>query len=355
MKVLMLAADEGGCGKYRIREPARVLKELGVDVEVAPSLPVIADVHKVTNLTTVQQINLDVDLIVFPRPLDNAMHACIVQAKKQGIATIVEMDDDIAATHPKNGAYKHFYGPKTSGAQWLWKAAREADYITASTPALLGKYAAPHGRGAVLRNAVPDSIFDITPRYERVGDMSMIGWTGSIASHPTDLEVTKGAVADIVRDYKLAFSVVGEMEGVPEKLRLDEGTLTYSPGWVSLDKYYEAMSLSMDVGIVPLELNTFNAAKSWLKGMEMAALGIPFVASDTYEYRVFEAYGVGRTASNPSDWRRALSRILDNPDKAISKAKETRDKIKAEYTYEVNATKWVQAYEEAIAYRKANN
>lgn len=357
MKVLLLAADNGGCAKYRVREPARVTGGM-VDVEVSNSLPVDAIKDTRTGLATVREVKTDADLIVFQRPLDNAMSSALIQAKKQGIAVAVEMDDDLASTHPQNAAYDYFHGHLETGIQWLWRATQNADFIITSTPALLDRYA-PNGNGVVIRNCVPESIFDITPRYERTDHTSMIGWTGSVASHPTDLLATKGAVAETItsridKGQQLAMSVVGELDRVYEHLRIPDSVPSHSPGWLSLDDYYEGIASSMDIGIVPLELNLFNKSKSYLKGLEMGALGVPFVASDTYEYKIFESYGVGQTAANPSDWRRKLGRLIDNRTKTVSLAKDYRDKIREEYTYEHNADQWVKAWESAIRARKSN-
>lgn len=357
MKVLLLAADQGGCAKYRVREPARVTEGM-IDVEVSNMLPVEAIKDTRTGLTTIKEVHSDADLIVFQRPLDNAMSSALIQAKKQGIAVAVEMDDDLSSTHPKNMAHRFFHGHLDTGIQWLWRATQNADFIIASTPALLDRYA-PSGNGVVVRNCVPESIFDITPRYERSDHTSMIGWTGSVASHPTDLLATKGAVAEAITSRRakgrdLAFSVVGEMDHVYDHLQLPDSVPHYTPGWLSLDEYYEGIASCMDVGIVPLELNLFNKSKSYLKGLEMAALGVPFVASNTYEYEVFEAYGIGQTAANPSDWRRKLGRLIDNRTQTVSLAKDYRDKIREEYTYEHNAEQWVRAWESAISARKSN-
>lgn len=329
-----------------------------VDVEVSNMLPVEAVKDTRTGLTNVKQVNTDADLIVFQRPLDNAMSSALIQAKKQGIAVAVEMDDDLASTHPKNMAYSYFHGHLDTGIQWLWRATQNADFVIASTPALLDRYA-PNGNGVVVRNCIPESIFDITPRYERTDHTSMIGWTGSVASHPTDLIATRGGVADAVTSRmregrQLAMSVVGELDHVYDHLQMPDSVPSYSPGWLSLDEYYEGIARSMDIGIVPLELNLFNKSKSFLKGLEMGALGIPFVASNTYEYDLFAANGVGQIAENRSDWRRKVGRLLDNRTKTVSLAKDYRDKIREEYTYEHNADQWVKAWESAIRARKSN-
>lgn len=357
MKVLLLAADNGGCAKYRVHEPYRVTKDQ-VDVQVANELPVIATKNVSTGLTDVHEITADVDLIVFQRPLDNSMSSAILQAKRQGIATAVEMDDDIGATHRMNTAYDYFHQSATTGIKWMNHAVKNVDYVIASTPALVHKYA-PEGNGMILRNCVPESIFDITPRYERSDEMNIIGWSGTIASHPNDLPVTRGAIGTVLSERlkhgrPVGMSVVGDPLNVDRHLRLPKEISVESPGWLDLEDYYEGLASSFDVGIVPLESSAFNEAKSYLKGLEMAALGIPFVASNTYEYRVFESYGIGQVATTPSDWRRKVGRLMDNRTRAVSLAKDYRDKIKEEYTYEHNADQWIQAWDSAIKARKSN-
>lgn len=348
MKVLALAADEGGCGFYRVRAPAAELKLLGVDVTVADGIDATAS-KDADGMYSVSEIQTDADLIVVQRPLDNAMTAVIRQAQKQGIATVVEIDDDFDSVHRDNVAHESVTAGKATGSQWVTEAASIADLVTVSTPQLT-KYAR-HGRFAILRNYVPNSIFD-TPVDAREPDLTRIGWTGTVQTHPNDLQETKGAVATILRNNDLAFNVIGDGKYVASNLGLDRGTEVYSTGWVDLGLYYQYLSKFIDIGIVPLEISPFNQAKSALKGLEYAALGIPFVASPTREYERMEAYGIGKTARNPSEWRRHLQRMLDRPEETERIAEEARGRIEEQFTYRVNAPQWLEAWERAIDYRK---
>lgn len=347
MKVLALAADSGGCGFYRLRAPAEELKLLGVDVTVDEGIDADA-VKSADGTITVNELHTDADLIVVQRPLDASMSGVIEQAHKQGIATVVEIDDDFSMVHKQNVAHGGMYG-KLSGHEWVSNACLIADHVTVSTPQLT-KYAR-HGRSSILRNCVPESIFD-TLGEKSDGVWPRIGWSGSVQTHPTDLQQTKGAVADVLRKNNLSFSVVGDGEYVHTALALDAETQVFNTGWVPIDEYYSHVAAFLDVGIVPLEISPFNQAKSALKGLEFAALGIPFVASPTREYERMEAYGVGKTAKSPGDWRKHLQRMIDRPAETERIANEARDRIKAEFTYRVTAPQWIEAWEKAIDYRK---
>ncbi|UDL16828.1 glycosyltransferase [Arthrobacter phage Atuin] len=351
MKVLGLAADSGGCGFYRLRAPAEELRLLGVDIEVAEGID--ADAVKYPDgMVQVNEVHTDADLIVVQRPLDNSLTAVIEQAKKQGIATVVEIDDDFGSVHRKNIAYEAMQDKPNIGNNWVVKACAAADHVTVSTQAL-AKYAR-HNRYSVLRNNVPVSIFDVEMPKSEIG-WPRIGWTGSVQTHPEDLQVTRGAVGQLLKENGLPFNVIGDGAHVANNLNLDPETNLYATGWVDISVYYQNLYAFLDIGIVPLEMSPFNQAKSALKGLEYAALGIPFVASPTREYERLELYGVGKTAKSPSEWKKHLQRMIDRPSETERIAKENRDRIEAEHTYRVNAPQWIEAWEKAIDYRKKHH
>lgn len=351
MKVLLLSTDNGGSKFYRMDEPARVASLSGVDVEVRMGIAVDASQNTSTNLVDVHEVQEDVDLIVIQRPLHNMYTSLIKQAKKQGIATMVELDDDLHSVHARNAASDGLTIENFSGPQWVEEACREADYVSVSTPALL-KYAV-NKRGVVIRNNVPESIFSVKPSQST--DQISLGWSGSVSTHPDDLQQTKRAVAKVLETPNTGFNVVGSGEMVRANLGLDRNYPLAETGWLPLDKYYYALSSFIDIGIVPLELSVFNNAKSDLKGLEMGALGIPFVASPTPEYLRLEAYGIGKIARTPSEWRKHLSRWVDNPDKMTEDGASYRDRIRESRTYEKNSHEWLEAWQQAIDYRKSHH
>jgi hypothetical protein len=60
----------------------------------------------------------------------------------------------------------------------------------------------------------------------------------------------------------------------------------------------------------------FVSHNSWIKGLEYAAAGIPFVAQRTAEY---EALGAGLLASNGKEWRACLDRLRDPRERAVQR------------------------------------
>jgi len=67
----------------------------------------------------------------------------------------------------------------------------------------------------------------------------------------------------------------------------------------------------MDVGIVPLRVTPFNQAKSYIKGLEYAAAGVPFVAQKIDAYDDLYSQGIGRIAKRPYEWVKQLKALTD--------------------------------------------
>src|SRR5690606_13985785 len=189
------------------------------------------------------------------------------QAQKQGIAVVVELDDDLENTHPQNAAYREVHPKysKNSNWEWLRKTADMADMVTVSTPALL--HYAKHGRGVVIPNCIPDEVFDTV--YPTGRGPSGVGWTGIVATHPGGLQVTGGGVGRALAKYKQDFHVVGDELAVRQALALPSSVKVHATGWVPLEEYYQTMKQTIKVGIIPLEDHVFNHGKSHLKGIEM--------------------------------------------------------------------------------------
>lgn len=351
MKVLALSEGYGGSHFYRLEEPARVAKKLGVDVVVDDGIDGHVTIDEKTSYATVHHIDTDADLIVIQRPLRQIWTSVIEQAKRQGIATIVELDDDYETIHRDNIANGNFVDGSVDHPRWVRSACEIADFVSISTPTL-AKYAR-HNRSVVLRNCVPESVLSIRPRttYEK----PVIGWTGSVATHPTDLLETKGTVGRFLHTNNLPFSVVGDGENVREHLGILERTPMSVSGWVPVEDYHQTVADSFSIGIVPLELSPFNHAKSALKGLEMAALGIPFVASPTREYERLAAYGIGKLAGTRGEWAKQLQRMVDRPAETEKLIGQYRETIYNEMTYERRAHDWVTAWEQAIQYRKKHH
>ena len=349
--VLCLAGDkDGGCGFYRIREPARVTAPLGVDITVDTSVPIEASITE-SGQTNIHKLLVEPDLIVFQRPLLNSFVQLIRFAQNRGIACVVEIDDDLKATHPNNVAYPGL-NPKTSPrSNWdyLVEACELADLVTTSTPNLARRYAA-HGRFRVLRNCVPQENLDLEVYHN--SNAPRLGWSGTVQTHPEDLDVAGPHISAALNNFgkDKDFYIVGDGQFVREKLLLKDDNKINATGWVVRGDYIHTLADHFDVGVVPLKIDHFNHSKSWLKMLEMASVGIPSVGSPTEDNTVLAKITGTPIATKPKDWQKHLKPLLSNPDYYEERSTHVRDAVRL-LTYEENAGNWVEAWNMALEVR----
>lgn len=347
-RVLVEPIDHAGVGHYRLRFPAEALAAAGCDVTVdsagprvwwdrqwrGPNPPVDARVVGLAG-------TLDVDVVVFQRPTVLYRLDAIRHLQAAGIRVVVDVDDRLDRVHKRHGGYRGFQRA-TVNHEILDACCMTADLVTCSTPALLARYG--HGHGVALPNLVP-------ARYLTVAGLKRpqtVGWSGFVGTHPADLQVTAGAVDSVVSDG-WSFHVVGTGEGVRDALRLrSEPTST---GVVDFAEYPQALA-ELEIGVVPLEASEFNAAKSCLKAMEMAAVGVPVVMSPTQDNLRLHRLGVGLVAETRSQWRRHLRRLTTDIDLRYQMAEEGRRAVEG-LTYEEHCGRWWDTWTSVAARRAA--
>lgn len=352
MKVYVMPADTYGCGHYRLIWPADVLRKNGFDISIIPPaknsgfLAKTATLENGQEVLTSLQVPADAEVIVIQRPAHYLQPQMVKGLRQHGIAVVVDMDDDMSTIHPDNRAY-FLYRPRTGGPMsWKWAAesCREATLVTTSTRSLQATYAAP-GRGVVLDNYVPAAYLN----FPKV-DTGTFGWAGTIASHPNDPQLVGSSVQKLI-DEGYPFKVIGDGQKLRSALRLKQDP--EATGTVSLMDWAKTIADTIDVGLVPLAATSFNTSKSRLKGIEMSAVGVPWVASPREEYRrLSRESGGGFLAETPKEWYAKLKQLLVDP---ICR-KEVAEAGKAymvEQTYEANAWRWMEAWTRALEIQRS--
>lgn len=351
MRVVVYPADSGACGHYRLVWPSKALIDQGADVGLHHPTTDEPDIEGVFQddyesvhgmrlgrkvaTRVVNVVRPDADVIVLQRPLRRWIADAIPLLQDKGVRVVVEVDDDFARIHPNNVSFSGCHPRTSPDRNWahLKRACDAADLVTVTTPALAKRYGA-HGRVAVLPNLVP--AWYLTVERDR-HDGVYVGWSGSIDTHPDDLQVTGGGVAVAVRDTGARFAVVGTGKGVQRGLGLDAPPV--ATGWRPLEEYPVGVA-QLDVGIVPLADTDFNHAKSNLKMSEMSALGVPPVGSPTPDN---VRLGCGLLARRPRDWAKHLRLLVRNSDYRAEVAAHGRT-VMAGRTIEGNCGRWLDAW-----------
>jgi hypothetical protein len=338
---VVAVADRLSSGWYRIRQPVEALRrtEPTVHVTIAErGLPL--QFHQRTGAFA--GCELDADVLVLERPTFAWTADLIRHLQRKGTRVVVDIDDDFHAVHALNRAFaeNHPRFSATANFHHFRRACAVADLVTVSTPALAKRYGA-HGRTAILRNCATGSWLEIPHK----GDGRTVGWAGALSNHPNDLPVTHGGVARAVEECGARFLCVGgaaRRNEVKRQLGLQRMEAT---DWAELE-LHPYMVARLDVGIVPLADTRFNHAKSWLKGVESAALGVPFVASPTPEYRSLHEIGLGALAeSRGRVWKREVTRLLTDGARRQEMSLRGREIVREHLVIERNAWRWAEAWE----------
>ena len=333
MRVSVFPSDTGGCGNYRMRWPAEALAKQGYDVTVDTKPKVIMQGNRVVGLPK----QFPADIAVLQRPCRVQYLDLIRVLKDQGVKIVVDMDDDLSRIHPKNPAYTH-YNRDNNDMHWRHghTACDMADLVTVTTPRLAEVYGA-NTKTVTLPNCVPERYLSV----EAVrGDMLTVGWAGYVGTHPGDLQTTHGMVNAAIKG-KARFMALGDDKMFEALSVRNREPNVYVPG-VSIDEYPRAVA-QFDIGIVPLEMSEFNEAKSWLKALEYAALGVAPVVSPTTDNMRMVREGAAYVASSPAGWKSALDTLINDERERKDLTNRARE-FASQWTIERNAVRWWEAW-----------
>lgn len=249
-------------------------------------------------------------VVVLKQIMDRWIPHQMEVAQALGQRIIVDVDDFYHDLHPENNAYRATDPEvnKVRNRAIYEQMIRMADMVIVSTPTLLDFYGEWNENTRMIRNSVYPSQFN---KKNVSRETPVIGWVGSLGYRSGDIQTLRGWLPDFLADNDLEFLHAGHVPSMgsfadasgidPKRLR----TLSMQP----MNRYH--LMFQMDIGLVPLNDIPFNQAKSFIKGLEYTASGIPFVAEATGEYQLLAADGVGSVASSPEEWASRLSELLD--------------------------------------------
>lgn len=252
----------------------------------------------------------DCQVIVLQRLMFADLVDKIQNRHKFGQILINDIDDWYWGLHEDNHAYKltHPDHNKDENIEHYKNVIQECDGVTVSTPFLHNKMVQDFGckNVHIIENCV--TVKDFKYRHANL-KKPVVGWVGSTSHRSGDIEILQNVLNPA--KYKIHHSghvngatLFADKAGLPREKVMK--TPMYSP------KDYAKRSFCFDVGLAPLNDVPFNHAKSWIKAIEYAAAGIPFVASNLSEYkRLHETYGLGRLASTPQEWEEQITELLN--------------------------------------------
>lgn len=325
----------GGTAQYRCHTPGEALRRLGWDVTYIDALDV----------TPKGRVRDDPDVLVISRIMGADLPDALRRITRYGATFVVYDTDDWFGGIPDYNPAARLRDDPVDNIDVMHRAMGEANLITCSTPELAEAYS--HlGRTVILPNYLDPDIWSDNDRYRTPHLGIHVGWLGAFHWRSGDLEQLRPWLPHFLEQHPEVRFVAAGCRELLEWLGIDGLTTPAMPGNTGMAQdlrpyeHLPAMLGAIDIGLIPLAQNRFNQAKSWCKGLEYNAMGIPAVASPSREYRSYIRPGVNGLFARRGHWSRQIETIMDDLDAYRDGAR----KIAAEYMIDDHAHNWVVAY-----------
>jgi len=281
------------------------------------------------------------DILVFKLIMRKEIASAMPMAKALGQKIVVDIDDFFDGLDESNQAHAVTDPRRNSdnNTEHYNSIIAQADAIITSTPFLYEYYSKKYKNVFLVRNGIDISRWN--KRYDRAGNRPTIGWVGATPWRSRDLETLNPWMGSFIEKNKLSFHHSGHLgNGSPfarDQLKINKRHCSETP--LSPINEYPKLFLNMDIGLVPLNDVPFNHAKSYIKGLEYAAAGVPFVASSAPEYKFLSDAGVGRVAHNEEEWKYHLTELL-NPQMRKDEAIINYELVRDMFSMQVRGSDW---------------
>ena len=173
-------------------------------------------------------------------------------------------------------------------------------------------------------------------RRPREDDRVAIFYGSGTSTHDADMAVATEALARLMADdARVVFRVMGPLRLGPEFDRFGDRVERLP---LAHYRQYLAELAAADIAIAPLEDTVFNDAKSNIKLIEAAIVGLPAVCSPAVEFRDAITDGVdGYLAADTEGWERALRALVADPAHRRAVALAAERNVRARYAPETIA------------------
>lgn len=303
----------GGSGHIRIGQYIPKFRDLGYDAVVG-----ILAHNRMTGTFGIHTWDgndyFDCDVIVMQRYMHMQVLPDMKGAQAAGQTILQDVDDWYWGLSEKNHAYQAS-NPETNPQEnttWYQQIIKEADGVIASTPFLRNKMRSWNDNTMLHTNYVDRAKYRERRIHSNASPKMVVGWMGSTAHRSGDLEILRPHSEEISKFA--TWHHTGHMQAI--HIPQFEKEIGVSAGIVSKSPFLPPTELhkgfTFDAGIVPLTDIPFNHAKSYIKGLEYACGGVPFVASYSPQYEeLVEEHGIGQLARSPKDYVKLLKRLTD--------------------------------------------
>lgn len=359
MRVLTICDENGVSEFYRTLTPYRLLAEAGL-IEL--------EHDSGQNPAIIGRLD-EFQAVVFSRP-DSAEHGLILaEAKRRGLRTVVDVDDNLFLLPPSIGVY-HAWHVRGSGAitPRLWyhkyciKQAEvltvsterlgqqlcggeplrlRADYLTLPNQVLASEWTSPH---PFRVSWGPAPLLLGEGSITKAPGEKWVGWWG-IYNHWDDWREVAPAVETAIAarpEVRLVLLGMPELAHLFPRLRQSSQLILgpfAPPGEIGP---YRELLKQFDIALAPTCACPFNEAKSDLKLLQYGAAGVAAIAS-AVTYGDWHKETAIIPSGRPDLWGNMLTDLLDSPTAAELWGQRLQERVLATRTYEGNYRRWLAA------------
>jgi len=332
-----------GCAWYRCLLPMKELEKHGW--RVGMGFPQIHDDHGFGIVIEDNKAVHGWNTIILKLIMLGDVADAIPAAQRAGQKIVVDVDDFFEGLSSTNMAY-HTTDPQRdpkNNRQHYIRTIEMADAVITSTPFLFDYYSKKRKNVFLVRNGI--DLERWKPRKDMAFRVPTIGWVGATPWRSNDLEQLSTFIGPYLKQKGLKFHHSGHLSTASPaatQLAINTNHITTSPMKPISD--YPQMFKEIDIGLVPLNDIPFNHAKSFIKGLEYAAAGIPFVSSPLPEYCYLASRGVGRIAKNKEQWVGHFNELLD-PKIRKDEVEVNYEIVKEKFTMKSRGVEWNEVME----------
>lgn len=321
------------CLKYRVLQKMEFLQSSGFTCTVVDW----HDTRKALRLLQAHKV-----VIFYRVPATRETLHILKEAELLGVKPFFEIDDLVfdEVRYRKNPNLQNLNPRQVD--ELLYGAGRYRRMLVAckntiaSTPVLAGlMQKAGGGESMVIENALDSETLYIAQNITKSGndDRVRIFYGSGTKTHDKDFEVAGEALYLILQKYPhVDLVIAGELK-LPEKYAGMDQQLIRIPA-LPFDAYLQKLG-EADISVSPLAEAEFNDAKSNIKYLEAAVMGIPSVCSPAAPYREVIEHGEnGCLAKTTKDWFDALEKLVVNHDIRKKTGHAARSHVMKEFSPE---------------------
>jgi hypothetical protein len=323
-RIWVVATDGAGCFWYRLKTPLEALDS--ERFEVIWRGPAGHNDLRSGDVLIGQRI-----------AADNA--AWLEFCARTDILTVYDLDDNLLDIDPANAVPYSIYAPQVAGTAASIAA---ASVVTVSTSALADVVRLFNPSVAVLPNCLPDAWLEPCNIGPSDDGLIWIGWAGSMFHQQDWSPELVHELAELkADDSRIRYHMIGAnyIGALADR---------FSP-WATMDALHA--TLDFDLGIAPLGFSRFNESKSWIKALEYAGRGIPFLGSFVGQYPDWldgnghSGARAGELVAEGESWYRALRWMTSSTAPTLVQRAEAAYELAHKWTISQQIHRWTEVYE----------